>query len=142
MTGWVVADFLDQKREEIRVRLQELAPLVEEHSRLQAALLALEGIADTPPASAVTPRPRKPSSRTGRRSGRQAAAQGAGTARADQALQAIQTSPGITVKQLAETLGINPNYLYRLLPKLRAQGLITKTADGWHAAGGDQPRPG
>jgi len=39
-----VTDFLDEKRREIAVRLNELGPLVEEYNRLAAAASALDGI--------------------------------------------------------------------------------------------------
>jgi hypothetical protein len=39
-----VTDFLDEKRQEIRGRLAELKPLVDEYSRLEAAAAALEGV--------------------------------------------------------------------------------------------------
>ena len=41
---WIVTDFLDEKRREITVRLNELGPLVEEYNRLAAAASALDGI--------------------------------------------------------------------------------------------------
>jgi hypothetical protein len=39
-----VTDFLDVKRREITNRLKELAPLVDEYSRLEAAAAALDGV--------------------------------------------------------------------------------------------------
>ena len=39
-----MTDFLDEKRREITVRLNELGPLVEEYNRLAAAASALDGI--------------------------------------------------------------------------------------------------
>jgi hypothetical protein len=38
------ADFLDEKRNEIGVRLKELGPLVDEYRRLEAAAAALDGV--------------------------------------------------------------------------------------------------
>jgi hypothetical protein len=43
-------DFLDEKRQEIAVRLKELKPLVEEHDRLEAAAGALDRVGTAPPA--------------------------------------------------------------------------------------------
>ena len=39
-----MADFLDEKRSEIRARLKELKPLVDEYQRLEAAAAALDGV--------------------------------------------------------------------------------------------------
>jgi hypothetical protein len=55
---WIVTDFLDEKRREIAVRLNELGPLVEEYNRLAAAASALDGIGGstaTVAVSAATP---------------------------------------------------------------------------------------
>ncbi|HTR89891.1 MAG TPA: hypothetical protein VMG62_07250 [Solirubrobacteraceae bacterium] len=62
-----MTDFLDEKRQEITDRLQELAPLVEEFRRLEAAASALDGIG-----GAVAPRRRGPGRPPG--SGRKKAA--------------------------------------------------------------------
>jgi hypothetical protein len=63
-----VTDFLDVKRREITERLKELAPLVDEYRRLEAAASALDGVgasstSSTPAAAATTaaaPRRRGP----------------------------------------------------------------------------------
>ena len=33
-------------------------------------------------------------------------------------------------------MSIEPNYLYRVLPKLAADGQVRKDGQGWHAAAG------
>src|ERR1700712_141398 len=103
-------DFLDEKRKEIRARLAELKPLVEEYHRLEAAVQALEGVGATKPAPR---RARAASNGTGRR-GRP---RGTGT-RSKEALTHVRESPGITIPELAERMGIKQNYLYRVLPAL------------------------
>ena len=59
-----MTDFLDVKRQEISDRLKELAPLVDEYSRLEVAASALAGVgassASTAAASAAGPRRRGP----------------------------------------------------------------------------------
>jgi hypothetical protein len=52
-----VTDFLDEKRQEIRSRLAELKPLVDEYSRLEAAAAALEGVGGAAPRAAATAAP-------------------------------------------------------------------------------------
>jgi hypothetical protein len=43
-----MADFLDEKRTEIRARMNELKPLADEYARLEAAAAALQGVAQAP----------------------------------------------------------------------------------------------
>ena len=46
----------------------------------------------------------------------------------------IRQNPGITVSELARELKMrHPNYLYRVLPQLEAQGAVRKDGKGWHA---------
>ena len=122
-----MADFLDEKRREIRARMQELKPQVEEYQRLEAAIAALDGV-KTPTASAAPRRARSTSTGTGRR-GRP---RGSGT-RGKQALELVRSNPGITIPELADKMGIKQNYLYRVLPGLQKDGMVRKQGKGWHA---------
>jgi hypothetical protein len=122
-----MADFLDEKRREIRARMQELKPLVDEYHRLEAAVQALEGV-KTPAATPSARRPRAASNGTGRR-GRP---RGSGT-RGKQALELVRANPGITIPELADKMGIKQNYLYRVLPGLQKDGMVRKEGKGWHA---------
>jgi hypothetical protein len=55
--------------------------------------------------------------------------------RRDQALELIARSPGITIKELAASMGLNgPHYLYRVLPALEREKLIAKQGDGYREA--------
>ena len=134
-----MADFLDEKKREIAARLKELRPLVEEFHRLEAAQRALEGVADDGGASAgrtrATPTRRRSSSSrssgSGSGSGRRGRPKGTGT-RAKEALAIVQESPGITIPELADRMGIKQNYLYRVLPGLEQDGLVSKEGRGWH----------
>jgi hypothetical protein len=65
---------------------------------------------------------------TGRRRGRP---RGSGT-RAVQALELVKGTPGITIPELAQRMGIKQNYLYRVLPGLQADGKVRKQGRGWH----------
>jgi CRP-like cAMP-binding protein len=125
-----MADFLDEKRREMQERLKELRPLVDEFHRLEAAVSALDGVGDQ---AAPTPsRRRKSGSSTG---GAKAASSNGrrGRTRGKQALELVQTNPGITIPEIAEKMGIQQNYLYRVLPGLQKEGLIRKEGRGWHA---------
>jgi hypothetical protein len=129
-----MADFLDEKRREIQARLKELRPHVEEYELLKAADEALGGIANgkTTPTASAAPAARRPR-RTG--SGRRGRPRGGGT-RAAQALELVKAKPGITIPELAEAMGIQQNYLYRVMPGLAEEGKVTKSGRGWHVREG------
>lgn len=131
-----MADFLDEKKREIDTRLKELRPLVDEYHRLEAAAAALGGVpASSGRAAGIPPKRRQqrkaaaapPASGT-RRRGRP---RGSGT-RSKQALELVRTRPGITIPEIAEAMGIQQNYLYRVLPSLQKDGLVRKEGRGWH----------
>lgn len=129
-------DFLEEKKREIDARLKELRPLVEEFHRLEAAAAALEGVGGTTNssrASAPARRTRRRSAATssGTRTGRRGRPRGSGT-RSKQALELVRTRPGITIPEIAESIGIQQNYLYRVLPALQKDGLVRKEGRGWH----------
>src|SRR3954452_8222019 len=99
-----MADFLDEKRKEIRARLQELKPLVDEYHRLEAAVQALDGVktsTSAPPAR----RSRSTSTRSAAGTGRRGRPRGSGT-RGKQALDLVRANPGITIPDLADKMGI------------------------------------
>ena len=130
-----MADFLDEKRSEIGARLKELKPLVEEFQRLEAAAAALDGVPHTNGATATrraAPRPTSTSSRRGKGTGRRGRPKGSGT-RGAEALALVRAQPGITIPEIAEKMGIQQNYLYRVLPGLAQDGLVEKRGRGWHA---------
>jgi hypothetical protein len=120
-----VADFLDVKVKEIEERLQELRPLIEEYHKLEAAAAALGGI-DGP-----VPRARAARSNGASRRGRPRGSRGDNT-RAAQAVELVRTRPGITIPELAQHMGIKPNYLYRILPQLEEDGKVQRRDKGWH----------
>ena len=134
-----MTDFLDAKRTEIRERLNELRPLVDEFRRLEAAEQALSGLDEPRPERAARP-PRRGSgsgSGSGSRSssGRRGRPKGGGT-RSKQALELVRARPGITIPELAEAMDIKQNYLYRVMPTLAEEGLVNKSGRGWHARKG------
>jgi len=124
-----VADFLEEKRREIEARMDELRPHVDEYNRLEAAAKALAGAA-APTASERSARP-LPRRTGGSGSGRAGRPRGSGT-RGNQALEIVRAQPGITIPEIAEKMGIQQNYLYRVLPGLAQDGLVEKQGRGWH----------
>lgn len=122
-----MADFLDEKRKEIQTRLKELRPLVDEFHRLEAAERALSGVGDVKPApAAAAPRRRRSAS-----NGRRGRPRGSGT-RATQAEKLVGERPGITIPEIAQTLDMKQNYLYRVMPQLVEKGTVVKSGRGWH----------
>ena len=124
-----MADFVDSTVKDIDKRLEELAGEV---TKLQAARAALVGGRrgpGRPPGSTGTRRrraTRTAASRPRRRRG--------GNTRATQALDLVRAQPGITIPQIAERLKIEPNYLYRVMPKLVEDGSVKRDGQGWHPA--------
>jgi sugar-specific transcriptional regulator TrmB len=128
-----MADFLDEKRREIDSRLKELRPLVDEYNRLEKAAAALAGVGGTSNGSSTTARRRRSSSSPARKGRGRGRPRGSG-ARSKQALELVRARPGITIAELADTMGIKANYLYRVLPSLASDGQVKRRGKGWHPA--------
>jgi CRP-like cAMP-binding protein len=130
-----MADFLEEKKREIDARLKELRPLVDEYHRLEAAAAALQGVGGATNSRSSAPAARRTgrhlSSGTGTGTGRRGRPRGSGT-RSKQALELVRSRPGITIPEIAEAIGIQQNYLYRVLPALQKDGLVRKEGRGWH----------
>lgn len=128
-----MASFLDSTVKDIDVRLRELK---QEISRLEAARSALVGTRrgpGRPPGSRTTRRRTSGRSTTtsttrARRGGRRS-----GT-RAAQTLSLVRKQPGVTIPEIAKSMRIEPNYLYRVLPKLVKDGQVKRQGKGWHPA--------
>src|ERR1700742_675554 len=120
---------LDEARELVERRL---ADLDEERRRLERALAELGGKAKRSPG-----RPRSGGS------GKRAKASGAtkkrrrrrGGTRADQAVALITSQPGISAPDVAKTMKIKPNYLYRVLGDLEKEGRVKKDGRQYYPAG-------
>ena len=126
---------LDEARDLLERRL---ADLDEERRRLERALAELGGKA--------TKRPGRPrgSSSTARAGGTAAPkASGApkkrrrrrGGTRGDQAVELIASQPGISASDVAKTMKIKPNYLYRVLGDLEKEGRVKKDGRQYYPAG-------
>jgi Winged helix-turn-helix DNA-binding len=155
-----MADVLGDLRKDLEKRLKELAPMVEEHAHVQAALDALKGAgartrrtattaarsattaarsattaarsATTAARSATTAVRRSPASKNGATAAR-GRPRGSG-ARAQEVLRHVHANPGITIAEIAKRMKIKPNYLYRILPNLAKDGKVRKDGKGYHAA--------
>jgi hypothetical protein len=138
--GVKVAGFVDSTVKEIDARVKELRA---ELAKLEAARSALLG-SGAPGRRAVSARTatRTRSAGTRRRGSgtrRASAATGGsrrrgGNTRAAQALELVRQKPGITIPEIAQSMGIEPNYLYRVLPRLVGEGQVRRDGQGWHPA--------
>ena len=130
-----MTDFLEEKKREIATRLKELRPLVDEFHRLEAAQRALDGVGDGGGATATaTPTRRRARRSTGGGTGRRGRPRGSGT-RGAEALQIVTDNPGITIPEIAQKMGIQQNYLYRVLPGLEQDKKVRKEGRGWFPKG-------
>ncbi|HEX3978996.1 MAG TPA: hypothetical protein VHW96_22185 [Solirubrobacteraceae bacterium] len=112
---------------------RRLSELKVEVSKLEAARAALVGGRRGPgrPSSANGASAATPRRRTARRAGRPRGRRG-GNTRATQALALVREKPGITIPEIASSLKIEPNYLYRVMPKLVEDGQVSREGQGWH----------
>lgn len=119
---------LDEARDLVKKRLAELD---DERQRLERALAELGEKAT----GRVGRRPGRP-----RGSGTKKAAAGAprrrrrrkGGTRADQAVKLVESNPGISAAEIAKSLKIKPNYLYRVLGDLEKEGRVSKKGRQYH----------
>jgi DNA invertase Pin-like site-specific DNA recombinase len=122
---------LDEARDLVTKRLAELD---DERKRLERALAELGGKA----ARKAGRRPGRPKGSTSKKS--TAAKKGTrrrkrrGGTRADQAVNLIQQNPGITASEIAKSMKIKPNYLYRVLSDLEKQKRVKKKGRTYSAA--------
>ena len=114
-----MADFLEEKRKEIQARLKELKPAVEEYNILLAADEALGGLGNGD--AGRRPRRRRRPRRARADARLPAPAPSAGAPRAAgraprRHCNWSRERPGITIPEMAEAMGIQQNYLYRVMP--------------------------
>jgi DNA invertase Pin-like site-specific DNA recombinase len=111
---------LDEARDLVTKRLAELD---DERKRLERALAELGGKA-TGRAARRPGRPRgagKKAAGAPRRRGRRR-----GGTRADQAVKLVEGNPGVSASEIAKSMKIKPNYLYRVLGDLEKEGRVKK----------------
>jgi hypothetical protein len=117
---------LDEARDLVKKRLAELD---DERRRLERALAELGGKVSGRrpgrPKGSTSKKAAAPKARRRRRRG--------GT-RADQAVELIKNNPGITASEIAKTMKIKPNYLYRVLGDLEKQKKVKKKGRTYSAS--------
>jgi hypothetical protein len=136
-----VLDEMAAMEAKIAARIRELAPLAAEHEQLRqyADKLGLDLSADAkhrsprrPARSTVRKRATTRNAAAGtskRASGRAVKARGNGaSSRADQLSELVRRKPGMTVREVAEQLGVkDPTGLYRPIRKLEAAGELRRS---------------
>jgi hypothetical protein len=124
-----MSDFLQEKKQEIESRMEEIKPLVDEYHRLEAAARALDGVR-----TGAAPEPQRRIQRaSGGGGGGGGRPKGSGS-RAKETLDKIKAQPGISIPELAEAMGMTQaNYLYRVTGELQKDGLIRKEGRGLYA---------
>jgi sugar-specific transcriptional regulator TrmB len=121
---------LDEARELVERRL---ADLDEERRRLERALAELGGKVKRSPG-----RPRGSASKASTKASTGAPKKRRrrrGGTRADQAVELITSQPGISASDVAKTMKIKPNYLYRVLGDLEKEGRVKKDGRQYYPAG-------
>ena len=114
---------------------EQLRVLKDEAARLEAARAALTGGAHRTGRTTRNGTLQAHSRKTSRRDGSAATQlRRRGGTRADQALELVREKPGITIPEIAQAMNIQPNYLYRVLPRLASDGQVTRDGQGWHPA--------
>jgi hypothetical protein len=138
-----VPEFVDSTVKGIDEQLRQLR---DEVSRLEAARSALTGGRRRPgrprgSATRTTGRARSTRTRATTRarparrastSPRTRSTRRGGNTRAAQTLELVRQRPGVTIPQLAKAMKIEPNYLYRVLPRLASEGQVKRDGQGWH----------
>lgn len=111
---------LDEARDLV---LKRLAELDDERKRLERALAELGGKAV---GRATGRRPGRPRGSGKKAAGRPKKRRRRSGTRADQAVNLVAGSPGISASEIAKSMKIKPNYLYRVLGDLEKEGRVKK----------------
>ncbi len=126
-----MAGFIDEAVQDIDKRLKELK---QEEERLLAARAALAGTPRRGPGRPPRSASGSSKSTTRRGPGRPRGGQRGGKTRSTQALDLVRNQPGITIPEIATAMKIEPNYLYRVMPKLTSDGVVRREGQGWYPA--------
>lgn len=141
-------ELLDRLEREIKQRLDELRPAVDEARKLESALRRLIG-QSTENGSTSTQSPSRSRARSGtasrsrsrsttssrsgtRSSSRRSRSTGkrvSGSERREQVITLVKANPEIKVRDIATELGTSSNNIYNIIRRLEADGKLTR-ADG------------
>ncbi len=119
---------VDEAAKLLRDRLSELDS---ERAKLERALASLT---DGREGKRGPGRPKGSASAGPSMNGRKRRRSRKGGTRAEHALRVISDEPGIGASAVAERLGIKPNYMYRVLHELQADGKVRKDGRAYYPA--------
>lgn len=119
---------LDEARDLVKKRLAELD---DERKRLERALAELGGQAT---GGRVGRGPGRPRGSGARKGGAPAKRRRRTGTRADEAVALVEKNPGISASDIAKSMKIKPNYLYRVLSDLEKEGRVKKQGRQYHPA--------
>jgi DNA invertase Pin-like site-specific DNA recombinase len=114
---------LDEARALVKKRLAELD---DERKRLERALAELGGNVTGRTGRRPGRPPGSGAKAAGRPSGRPKKRRRRSGTRADQAVSLVEGNPGISASEIAKSMKIKPNYLYRVLGDMEKEGRVTK----------------
>lgn len=112
-----VAPLLESLDADIAAHEAEITKL--RTAREAIAVLGSNGTAPTTTRTSASKSPGRP------------AGSGGNQNRADQAYDIVAANPGVTIPEIAAQMGIEANYLYRVMPKLASAKRVKKQGKGW-----------
>lgn len=113
------ADAVDKARTLLETRRGEL------RSELDQVEQALAGLA---------PRRGRPRGAISKKTSGKRRRRRRGGTRAEHALKHISENPGATAPEIAKAMGIQPNYVYRVMGDLKKDGRVRKKGKGYYLA--------
>ena len=123
-----VASAVDEAARILRDRISELDS---ERAKLERALASLT---DGREGKRGPGRPRGSSAAPPSTNGGKRRRSRRGGTRAEHALKVISENPGISASEIAKKLEMKPNYMYRVLTELQADGKVKKDGRAYHPA--------
>jgi Winged helix-turn-helix DNA-binding len=127
----VLDEFRDAEKR-VAKRLKELEPVVAEYRELEAVAkrLGIEPAKSADASSATRPRRQRSGAASGKSTGKPRNSRRSNRTvpgqREQQIVALVRERPGITVRELGETLGVDPTGLYRVVHRLEQGGAVRK----------------
>jgi len=117
--------------EAVKLLRDRISELDDERAKLERALSSLT---EGREGKRGPGRPRGSSAMRQSSNGRKRRRSRKGGTRAEHALKVIAENPGVSASEIAERLHIKPNYMYRVLTELQADGKVRKEGRAYHPA--------
>jgi DNA invertase Pin-like site-specific DNA recombinase len=130
--------FVSDLRRQAESRMKELEPAVREYEQLRRIVGSMQTGSESRAEQPTQPRAKAAARRV---AGRRSTARKRTTRQdgrrvpggsAQEVLALVHSRPGISVREVADTMGIGTTYLYRVLPRLEREGKVRKEGRGYH----------